>query len=462
VDGAGNTGLKSDLSPALFVGSLIVDTQAPTVSINAFASGNAGRPKLTNDRTPTINGNTTNPGFADPAQLLLEVLNGPTVVASASTNPFTVGGYGLTSISNLADGVYDVRVTAFDAAGNSATTTSSSHVEIDGTPPNLVANNAVSPSPQPFMTGTVNDANGPIRLELTVKNGPTQIGPVYVQNNAPANWLQLIDQSPPFGLLPQGFYTVTVVATDAAQNQVTRTATLQRIDGDPEVLLIQAITSPLVTNVDTVEYEVTFNLDMNNVGPADFRLVTTIPSATIQSITPVSGSVYRIAIDTGSTDGTIALEVRDNQTAEDILGRKLPQGLTSTDVYTITQFRFTQNLSSQNIMTIDEFESLDVAVTGEIGLPFFTWYRNLDADKGAGFTPIPGENDSSLLFAPFTVADLGQYYVTAEDTTTGVLITSNTTQIIESAGVPVGGLGGVALLTALSSLGGVLALRRRK
>jgi hypothetical protein len=57
---------------------------------------------------------------------------------------------------------------------------------------------------------------------------------------------------------------------------------------------------------------------------------------------------------------------------------------------------------------------------------------------------------------------LGQYYVAAEDTVTGVVIESNTSQLIEAAGVPVAGMGGMALLTALSALAGATAIRRRK
>jgi hypothetical protein len=264
--------------------------------------------------------------------------------------------------------------------------------------------------------------------------------------------------------LPQGTYNVTVQATDAAGNVGTDATTneLTRVDGDPEVLFIQALTSPLVTNVDEVVYEVTFNLPMVNITVDDFELQTGISGASITSITEVTSTVFDIAINTGTTEGTIALEVLPNETMLDILGRPLPIGAVSTEVYEIKQFRFTQNLNGLIPIAAGSDLNLNVATTGYIGDPNYTWYRKLDGTKIVGFDPIPGEFLSSLIISPFTVGDLGQYYVTAEDTTTGVLIESNTTQLIEAAGVPVAGMGGMALLTALSALAGAAAIRRRK
>jgi hypothetical protein len=287
----------------------------------------------------------------------------------------------------------------------------------------------------------------------------------YTQTPLGTNWTLLIDQTPPFGLLNQGVYNVTVVATDAAGNVGTDATTneLTRIDGDPEVLFIQALTSPLVTNVDEVLYEVTFNLPMSNVTVDDFALQTTIPSASITAVTEITSNVFEVTIDTGTTAGTIALEVLPNETMVDIIGRPLPVGQVSTEVYDIRQFVFTQNLSGLNAAVDNENLTLEVETAGYVGDPIYTWYRNLDGAKGAGFNVVPGEIENSLEFTPFiTLNDLGQYYVTAEDTTTSVIITSNTTQLVPAAGLPLAGVGGMALLTALSALGGAMALRRKK
>jgi hypothetical protein len=339
--------------------------------------------------------------------------------------------------------------------------TRDSIVEVDATPPTVTVNNLVTPSSQPIITGTVFDANPPVTLQISLNNSP----PVtYTQVPLGTNWTQLLDQTPPFGLLNQGVYNVTVIATDAAGNTATDLTTneLTRIDGDPEVLFIQALTSPLITNVDEVVYEVTFNLPMNDVTVDNFALQTNINSASITAITEITSNVFQVTIDTGTTAGTIALEVLANQSMTDIIGRPLPVGQVSTEVYEIRQFVFTRNLNGLTSAVDNENLTLEVETAGSVGDPIYTWYRNLDSAPGAGFNVVPGEIESTLEFTPFTLADLGQYYVTAEDTTTSVVITSNTTQLVPAAGLPLAGVGGMALLTALSALGGAMALRRRK
>lgn len=454
-DGAGNIS-----TPSSFPAGLIVDNTPPTLTIGS----NIG---LTNDRTPTFSGSVTEPGPATPGQLLVEVLadlNNPSSVVATGFggDPFTEGPWFVGIASNLPDGTYDLRVTARDAAGNETVVTRDDIVEVDATPPVVTVTFQITPSAQPVVTGTVFDANPPISMQIRLNNAGA--GPVYTQVPLGSNWVQLIDQTAPFGLLPQGTYNVSVQATDAAGNVGTDNTTneLTRIDGDPEVLFIQAITSPLVTNVDEVVYEITFNLPMTDVSVDDFALQTGISGASITSITEVTSTVFQVAINTGTTEGTIGLEVLANETMRDVIGRPLPVGSVSTELYDIRQFRFTQNLNG--LVPIAEGGELNLSVqtTGYIGDPLYTWYRKLDGTKIAGFDPIPGEILNSLVISPFTVADLGQYYVSAEDTVTAVVIESNTTQLIEAAGVPVAGMGGMALLTALSALAGAAAIRRRK
>jgi hypothetical protein len=161
------------------------------------------------------------------------------------------------------------------------------------------------------------------------------------------------------------------------------------IDGDPEVLFIQALTSPLTTNVDEVVYEVTFNLPMSGITTDDFELLTGISDAAITSITEVTTTVFDIAISTGTSEGTLALEVLPNQTMVDVLGRPLPVGQVSTEVYNIRQFRFTQNLGGLRPIAPGDDLTLNVATAGYIGDPNYTWYRKLDGTKIAGFDPIP-------------------------------------------------------------------------
>jgi hypothetical protein len=65
------------------------------------------------------------------------------------------------------------------------------------------------------------------------------------------------------------------------------------------------------------------------------------------------------------------------------------------------------------------------------------------------------------VFTPLTFADAGTYQVTVEDDgTDGPFSDTFVLTVVE--GVPVGGGLGLAALALMSSLGGALALRRRK
>ncbi|MBI1319773.1 MAG: hypothetical protein GC168_12610 [Candidatus Hydrogenedens sp.] len=449
-DGAGNTTVET------FVGALIVDISPPLITFN-------GALGLINNRNPTFSGTVSEPGPADPAALTLEVLNASnTVVATAfGGNPFTVGPWSIPILTNLADGLYSIRVIAADAANNVTIQTQSSAANIDATPPvvTIIPNPLITPSPQPFIGGTVVDANN-VTLSITLNGAGA--GPVYVQTPLGSNWSQLINQTLPAGLLPQGIYNITVVATDAAGNVGTDNTTneLIRIDADPEVTGITPLTFPLTTNAPFVSFEVTFNLSMKDVTVTDFALDTDIPDAFVSAVNQVTASIYEVVISTGSSEGTIGLDVLPNKTMSDIIDRKLTTGASSADVYTITPFRFVKDLGSRALWDVDEPNQLSVEVAGNVGVPVYTWYFEQAAGTKA-FGVISGATTNTLDFTPFVSEDAGLYYVTVLDPFSGALLTSRTIEIAESAGVPVGGALGLAALSLATALGGAASLRRR-
>ena len=85
-----------------------------------------------------------------------------------------------------------------------------------------------------------------------------------------------------------------------------------------------------------MDFTATFSEFVSGVDAADFSLTTT-GAVSGESVTGVSGSgdTYTITVDTGSGDGTIRLDVLDNDTIIDLDSLPLDGGFTSGEVYDI-------------------------------------------------------------------------------------------------------------------------------
>jgi len=96
------------------------------------------------------------------------------------------------------------------------------------------------------------------------------------------------------------------------------------------------------TSAATVDYDVTFSEDVTGVDAPDFDLTTTgVSGASVTNVTG-SGADYTVTVNTGTGDGTIRLDVVDDDTIIAVKG-KLPLGdfgagngdFTSGEVYTV-------------------------------------------------------------------------------------------------------------------------------
>ncbi|MGV3485438.1 MAG: hypothetical protein ACO1RT_13555, partial [Planctomycetaceae bacterium] len=95
--------------------------------------------------------------------------------------------------------------------------------------------------------------------------------------------------------------------------------------GPPNVdTVLRADANP--TNAASVGFIVTFDEPVEGVDAGDFRLAGTIQTASLSNVSPVSGSggaAYRVDVNTGSGDGTIRLDVLDNNTIKDSSNERL-------------------------------------------------------------------------------------------------------------------------------------------
>jgi hypothetical protein len=129
-------------------------------------------------------------------------------------------------------------------------------------------------------------------------------------------------------VLPDGTYTVTSNVSDGMgdTSSASRTFSLDTIG--PQIKSFTT-SDPSLTNANTVQYQLTFSEAVTGVSIADFDLVTTgVSGASIASVTPVVGSKgaqYMVAVNTGTGNGTIALELA-GATFQDIAGNPVPGG----------------------------------------------------------------------------------------------------------------------------------------
>lgn len=87
--------------------------------------------------------------------------------------------------------------------------------------------------------------------------------------------------------------------------------------------ITRASSSP--TSASTVNFTVTFSETVQNVDVGDFTLTKTgaIIGESIASVTPVSGSVYTVSVNTGSGGGTLRLDLPNSASIEDMSGNSL-------------------------------------------------------------------------------------------------------------------------------------------
>jgi len=91
--------------------------------------------------------------------------------------------------------------------------------------------------------------------------------------------------------------------------------------------IVRSSPTTQTTNAASVVFSVKFSEDVTGVDTGDFRLTTTgaITGAIVSSVSG-SGSTYLVAVNTGSGDGTLRLDVTDNDTIKNVTNGPLGGG----------------------------------------------------------------------------------------------------------------------------------------
>ncbi|MCI0550534.1 MAG: hypothetical protein L0287_06240 [Anaerolineae bacterium] len=118
------------------------------------------------------------------------------------------------------------------------------------------------------------------------------------------------------------------------------------------ISVVRADANP--TSAASVNYTVTFSESVTGVDATDFDLTTTgVSNPTVSGVSG-SGAVYTVTVNTGTGNGTIQLDVLDDDSIIDIESVPMNGGFTSGEVYTVIKSAEVQvNIAGNNVGNYD-------------------------------------------------------------------------------------------------------------
>jgi hypothetical protein len=270
------------------------------------------------------------------------------------------------SYSGLTQGPHTFTVKVTDAADNS--NTDSLSWSIDTTAPSVsITGGPSDPTNSTSASFTFTPSGDYVSVECRLDSAPF--------SNCDSS------SSHSYSGLANGPHTFTVKVTDAAANSSSESFTWT-IDLTPPSVSSITLASTNPTNASSVDFTVTFSEAVTDVDASDFHLAVTGVTGT--SITNVigSGTTRTVTVSTGSGNGTIRLDVVDDNSIIDAAGNPLGgSGLgdgdfTSGQTYTIQRNNAPTNISLSK-STVNE--NLPVGTT--VGT-----LSTIDPDAGDTFT----------------------------------------------------------------------------
>lgn len=184
------------------------------------------------------------------------------------------------------------------------------------------------------LAGTSLATNKNIVIDTTAPDTQVDTGPASLTNSTSAAFTYSANETSTFECqvdsggygacaspytVAEGLHTFYVRATDLAGNvDATPASHVWTVDisGATVVSSVRVHASP--TAQSSVKFTVTFSEPVTGVDITDFSLtLTTVTGATVTAVTPVSATVYTVTATTGTGNGTIRLNVLDNDSILD-------------------------------------------------------------------------------------------------------------------------------------------------
>jgi beta-lactamase superfamily II metal-dependent hydrolase len=235
-----------------------------------------------------------------------------------------------------------------DAVGNplSGTRVSDQSYTIDKTPPAVVSIIRVngSPTAAPNVDYTVtftepvfNVDNADFAVTATGVTGAAVTG---VTGSGATRTVTVSTGTGPTGTVRLDVVASPTIADGVGNAETTgfTTGEVYNIDRNAPSVSSVVRVSGTPTNAASVSFTVTFSSDVTGVDPTDFQATQGggVTGATVGTVTPVNASVYTVAVNTGSGDGTIRLDVLNNGSIQSPTAVPLTGGtFTTGEIYTI-------------------------------------------------------------------------------------------------------------------------------
>ncbi|MDT5060593.1 MAG: trimeric autotransporter adhesin, partial [Acidobacteriota bacterium] len=334
---------------------------------------------------------------------LVELYRDATFVASTTGNGATVTLIDTTP----GDGTFAYTTKQTDVAGNAASSLPLNVTLDTAAPapppatPDLQAGSDTGASDTDNITGAAGSRS--FDLSFTAEAGSTVTllrngTPVGTSTSGASSPVTLTDPD----TLSDGTYAYATRHTDLAGNSSASAAALNvTIDTTAPTVasVVRLNPASATTNAASVDFSVTFSEPVTSVDTGDFALTTT-GGITTPSVTGVSGSgsTYTVTVNTGSGDGTLRLDVVNDNSIKDVVNLPLAAGFTTGQVYIINRsapivtsiVRFSPNPTGA--ANVDFTVTFNKSVTGVDATDFFVTTAGLTGSPAIG--PVIGSGST--------------------------------------------------------------------
>jgi hypothetical protein len=337
--------------------------------------------------------------------------SGRAIALDSTGNIFTTGEYNGTADFDPGTGIASLT----SAGGNDIFV---SKLENDGIAPTVDTFTAASPLSSlaiPITAFTASDNVGVTGYMVTESSTAPSSGDLGWAGTAPTTYTVASD----------GSYTLYPWAKDAAGNvsSVFGSPASVTVDTTPPTLssIVRANTNP--TNLASVDFTVTFSESVTGVDISDFALTTTgVAGASVTGVSG-AGATYTVSVGTGSGDGTIRLDVVDDDSILDAASNSLNGGFTGGEIYNVDKNDAPSSLSLDNTSVagnlpagtlVGTFSSTDVDIADTFT---YSLVPGMDSADNASFS-IAG--DQLQTAAVFDSAVKTSYAIRVRTTDNGV------------------------------------------
>ena len=259
-----------------------------------------------NDNTPTFTGTAE-----ANSKVVGTLYSGSSVLGRISTTANNKGQFIITS-PELQDGVYSVKATATDAAGNVSSKSSALSVTIDTTAPDaptsLATSTTTTSDPTPTITGNA-EANSKITLFID----STSLGTTTADTKGAFSFT-------PSSAISDGTYSIKATATDAAGNVSSKSSALS--------ITIDTTAPDAPTSLTNISDDDDPTPTISGTAEANSKVTLFIDSSTLGTTTADSKGAFSFTPSSAISDGTYSIKASATDSAGNVSSKSSSLSLT--------------------------------------------------------------------------------------------------------------------------------------